>query len=98
MSDTKTAADKKKEEAEKAAKEKEKRANFERVVGKRVSNAIDKIELIAKGANPDAYKFDAADIDKMEAALDTAKRDVIDAYRKALTGKAKVEEKAAFSF
>ena len=93
-----TAAAAKKEQAEQAQKEKDNRANFERVVGLRVSNAIEKISLIGKAANPEAYKFDEKDVDKMEEALNNTVKETMAKMRKAASGEMVHAGKQVFQF
>lgn len=75
-----------------------KRAKFERVAGGRVSNAIDKINLISKAANAQTYDFTKEDVSKIEDALREACKGVVESFDRALSGQKTGSAKTAFKF
>lgn len=75
----------------------ERRQNFLRVASLRVTNALDKIRLIGKLANPQSYAFDESDIQKIEAALNERTQEIVADFRAALAGEKKSVQKETFS-
>lgn len=74
-------------DAEKAAKLKAKRDKFEELGAKRMTNAIKQIANVGNLANKSSYQFEAADVDKIEKALDAEVARVVNRFRAALEGK-----------
>lgn len=68
------------------ADETNKRENFENVFGKRMSAVRDKILLLKKGANPNAYEFTQRDVDKMTADIKAWADEVKQVYTAVLKG------------
>ena len=76
----------------------EKRANFENVMGKRMATVRDKIVLIKKGANPNAYAFTRADVDKMVSDVKKWADEINDVYTAALNGEKTAAPQDVYKF
>lgn len=84
-------------DAEKKAKEAEKRTKFVDLGSKRVGNALAGIRKIAPLANKSAYSFTEEDIAKIETAINNEVDNLMNAFKAALAGK-KVSSGSGFTF
>ena len=66
-----------------------KRANFEKVAGKRITYIIDKIKLLGNCANRNNYEYHEDDISKMFSAIRSQLKETEKRYRDELEKKAK---------
>jgi hypothetical protein len=78
------------EKEEAGQPEHDKRANFKRIASLRVTNALEKMRVIEKLANPAQYEFDEGDVAKIERALSEKVQQVATEFRKALAGEKRV--------
>lgn len=77
--------------------ENDKRANFERLAGLRVSKALDAIRVVENMASTDNYEFTAEDVSKIEKAVSERLATCIQSFHDALAGKRKGGAKESFS-
>lgn len=74
------------------------RERFMTIGAKRVSKSLKALKNLLPVANKKAYEFSAADVQKMNAAIDAHVAEVKSAFAAALEGKAATKDTGGFSF